>query len=100
MARETYIIDRKTKKLINKADYVPPETSRIVVIKDIDPYRAAAADKQSGKRPVIGGRRQHREFLQRNGYVELGNDGARNRTPGDTSTRQERVDAIKRAMGE
>lgn len=45
-----------------------------MVISDIAPYRASAADKATGARPVIGGRRQHREFMQRNGYRELGND--------------------------
>lgn len=43
------------------------------IIKDVEPYRAVATDVD-GKRPVIGGRRQHREFLQRNGYREVGND--------------------------
>ncbi len=44
------------------------------VIRDLEPYRAAGADVAcDGKRPVVGGRRQHREFLRRNGYVEVGN---------------------------
>lgn len=99
MARETYVIHPKTKELIEKSKYHRQETSRLVVIRDIDPYRAAAADKSTGKRPIIGGRRQHREFLRNNGYVELGNAEPRNRTPGDTTTRSERVAEIKRAMG-
>jgi len=41
---------------------------------DIQPYRAAAVDKESGKVPVIESRKQHREFLKRNDYVEVGND--------------------------
>jgi len=45
----------------------------IQIIKDIEPYRAIATDVD-GKRPAIMGRRQHREFLQRNGYREVGND--------------------------
>jgi len=44
------------------------------VIRDIEPYKAAAVDKQTGKRPIIGGRRQHREFLSANGYREVGNE--------------------------
>lgn len=44
------------------------------LIRDIDPYKTAAADKITGKRVAIGGRAQHREFLKRNGYSEVGND--------------------------
>ncbi len=44
------------------------------IMSDIAPYRTAATDVATGQRAVIGGRRQHREFLRRNGYVELGND--------------------------
>lgn len=43
----------------------------IQVIKDIEPYAAVAVDVATGKRPRIAGRRQHREFLKRNGYVEV-----------------------------
>lgn len=44
------------------------------IMSDIAPYRTAATDVATGQRAVIGGRRQHREFLRRNGYVEVGND--------------------------
>jgi hypothetical protein len=44
------------------------------VIADIPAYQAVAVDKATGKIPVIDGRKQHREFLKRNGYVEVGND--------------------------
>lgn len=67
-----------------------------MVISDIAPYRASAADKATGKRPVIGGRRQHREFLQANGYRELGNDMPAQRR--EESSRGDRVMDIKRAM--
>lgn len=67
-----------------------------MVISDIEPYRASAADKATGKRPVIGGRRQHREFLQANGYRELGNDmPAQRRTE---SSQADRVADIRRAL--
>jgi hypothetical protein len=67
-----------------------------MVMSDLQPYRASAADKATGKRPVIGGRRQHREFLQNNGYRELGNDmPAQHRTE---SSQAERVADIRRAM--
>ena len=37
-------------------------------------YISAAFDKESGKRVSIRSRKQHREFLARNDYVEVGND--------------------------
>lgn len=40
------------------------------IIRDIDPYKAVAVDVATGKRPVIGSRREHRDFLKRNGYHE------------------------------
>ena len=73
------------------------------VISDIEPYRAAGSDIAcEGKRPVIAGRRQHREFLRRNGYVEVGND--RSPSPSDRPSPREaqadRVNDIRRAMGD
>lgn len=41
---------------------------------DIQPYRAVCIDKETGKYPAIQSRKQHREFLARNDYVEVGND--------------------------
>lgn len=47
----------------------------IQVISDIQPYRAVAADIANGnKPPIIRSRREHREFLKRNKYVEVGNE--------------------------
>lgn len=68
-----------------------------MVMSDIIPYRAVAVD-HTGKRPIIGGRRQHREFLRDNGYVELGNDYAPPRR--EELSRPERIADIKRALGE
>lgn len=48
----------------------------IQIIKDIDPYKTVAADV-NGKPAKIGSRREHREFLKRNNYVEVGNDPMR-----------------------
>lgn len=71
---------------------------RPMVISDIDPYRSVAADKATGTRQVIGGRRQHREFLSRNGYREVGNERI---TPKrEEMSAADRVSDIKRAMGE
>lgn len=45
------------------------------IIRDIDPYQAVGGDvANAGKPPKIGGRRQHREYLKRNGYIEVGNE--------------------------
>ena len=44
------------------------------VVQDIAPYQAVAVDIATGKPPRIGSRRQHKEFLRRNGYVEVGNE--------------------------
>lgn len=50
------------------------------IVKDIDPYKTAAADV-NGKQVRIEGRRQHREFLKRNGYQEIGNEAFKQRAP-------------------
>lgn len=67
----------------------------VQIIKDIEPYKPVATDVD-GSRPVIGGRRQHREFLQRNGYREVGNDVpiAPKRAEYDLATGQD----VKRAI--
>lgn len=72
------------------------------IISDIQPYRAVASDIAcDGKRPVIGGRRQHREFLQRNGYVEVGNESSAHHSgPSAREQQADRVHDIKRALGE
>jgi hypothetical protein len=67
-----------------------------MVISDLAEYRAAAADKATGKRPVIGGRRQHREFLQANSYRELGNEIPSVRR--EEMSSGDRVSDIRRAM--
>ena len=69
------------------------------IIADIAPYKPVAADLVSGKRPVIGGRRQHREFLKRNGYIEVGNESQRDTRqygprPGEIAAE------VKRVIGE
>jgi hypothetical protein len=69
-----------------------------MIVSDIKEYRATAVDKATGQRPVIGGRRQHREFLRNNGYRELGNDVPTARR--EQMSKTERVADIRRAMGE
>lgn len=43
---------------------------------DIEPYMTVAADKQTKERVWIRSRQEHKEFLRRNGYVEIGNEKA------------------------
>lgn len=38
------------------------------------PYRAIAADKETGERPLIRSKAEHEAFLRRNGYEEVGTD--------------------------
>ncbi len=66
------------------------------IMSDIAPHRSAATDVASGQRAVIGGRRQHREFLRRNGYVEVGNDYVAPRH--EELSRSERIADIRRVL--
>lgn len=61
---------------------------------DIQPYKAIATDVATGKPPVIGSRREHKEFLRRNNYVEVGNEKMSAERKHDTVSKQE----IKRVM--
>lgn len=99
VTRGSWILDPVTLKLIPKHLYQGPGRSGLQIVRDIESYRPVAADKHTGLRPVIGGRRQHREFLKRNGYIELGNEKLKNNTqlgprPGEVARE------IKRALGE
>jgi hypothetical protein len=52
------------------------------IIRDIDPYQAVGGDiANGGKAPKIMGRRQHREYLKRNNYIEVGNETLRPSKP-------------------
>lgn len=76
------------------------EPSGMQIIRDIEPYRAAASDVASdNKRPVIGGRARHREFLRDNGYREVGNE-ALGREERPTLSKAQRIEDIRRAMGD
>jgi len=50
-----------------------PQSVGLQLIKDIEPYMSVAADV-NGKAPLIRSRREHKEFLKRNGYIEIGNE--------------------------
>lgn len=73
------------------------------IIRDLEPYQAVATDRAIGKPPIIMGRRQHREFLARNHYVETGNENVMGREPVPLSEerreQRERIEVIKHAMG-
>lgn len=81
-----------------RANNARSDLSGPMIVSDIKEYRAAAVDKASGKRPVIGGRRQHREFLKNNGYFEMGNDMPKVQRA--ELTKADRVADIKRAIGD
>jgi hypothetical protein len=66
------------------------------IIKDIDPYRAVAVDVATDSAPAIGSRREHREFLKRNGYHEVGNEKIGRRRQEFTPVR----DDLRRAVQE
>lgn len=68
------------------------------IIKDIEPYKPATVDKDTGQRPVISGRRQHKEFLRNNGYIEIGNSYVAPKR--EELSKSERIADIRRAMGE
>ena len=71
--RATYVM--RNGRLVRKRKAAHPSAAAgPQIISDIAPYRTVATDVATGKRALIGGRRQHREFLRRNGYVEVGND--------------------------
>lgn len=75
-----------------------------LVIPDIGAYQAVAVDVATGKPPVINSRSAHREFLQRNGYTEVGNEsiGSHNRKPGevrgDFNLRKELTEATREVL--
>lgn len=73
------------------------------LIRDIEGYRAMGADVASqGKRPWIGSRSEHRDYLRRNGYVETGNETPKvyDDRPSRREAQRDLVDDIKRARGE
>lgn len=69
------------------------------IIKDIEPYQAVGVDIATGKPPHIGSRSEHREFLKRNGYIEIGNEKpkAKNLDYADISPREikETIDKLR-----
>jgi hypothetical protein len=93
--RATYVM--RNGRLVRKRKAPRPSvTASPQIMSDIAPYRTAATDVATGQRAVIGGRRQHREFLRRNGYVEIGNDYVPPRH--EELGRTERIADIRRVL--
>lgn len=72
------------------------------VVADQAPYQAVAVDCKTGTAPRIEGRAQHREFLRRNSYVEVGNDIPKPRTEvqGDFNVRRELAEATRAVLSQ
>ena len=104
MARFRY--DKELDAIVPVGDgsnYFEEKANGPTIIKDIDGYRAMGADVAcGGKRPWIGSRSAHRDYLRRNGYVETGNETPRVYDDRPTTRQQQegRIHDIKRAMGE
>jgi hypothetical protein len=95
--RATYVM--RDGRLVRKRKVTRRSAAAVAgpqIMSDIAPYRTAATDVATGRRAVIGGRRQHREFLSRNGYVELGNDYVPPRH--DELSHTERIADIRRVL--
>ena len=104
MTRRTYVYDRDLDVMVMirgpGVNHPDDFEHSMHIIRDIEPYRTAAADVASeNKRPVIGSRSRHREFLSDNNYVEVGNERPISGERPQLS-RDERVNDIRRAMGD
>lgn len=71
-----------------------------MVIADIAPYQAMGVDVATGKAPVITSRSQHRDYLKRNGFVEVGNEMPKRDTTlkGDYNVRAELREAVREVL--
>jgi hypothetical protein len=108
--KRTFVYDRDLDAMVEVTPWSNrPKEARpsdgVQIIRDLDTYRTVAGDVANGGDPVtIGGRRQHREFLARNNYVEAGNELSHmGKKPEHwTEARDRKVDLIndiKRAAG-
>jgi hypothetical protein len=94
--RETYVL--RGGQLVAKR-LVEPRTHRDqapMIMRDIAPYRSIAVDVATGARALVGGRAQHRDFLRRNNYVEVGNAYVAPRR--EELARIDRIADIQRAL--
>lgn len=72
MARQRYIAVGD--KWVPIEEFERPDSPHHHVMPDIEPYQAMAVDVATGIAPVIKSRSEHREYLKRNGLVEIGNE--------------------------
>jgi hypothetical protein len=73
-----------------------------MITPDISAYQAVAVDVATGKPPVISSRSAHRDFLKRNGYVEVGNESVGRKAGevrGDFNVRGDLTQATRKALG-
>lgn len=106
MTRRTYVYDADLDAMVDITRSNRPEAPHkgqgLQIIRDLDPYQAVATDVALGAPPFITGRRQHKEFLRRNNYQEVGNDfsnpGARTWVD-EKRDQLDRVADVKRAAG-
>ena len=68
---KVYVYDPVTKEMVPKRNRPPKGEGEVVIMKDIEPYKAIGGD-MAGK--WITSRSKHREFLKRNGFIEVGNE--------------------------
>ena len=98
MIRDTFVmrngelVPKRLAQPLERKDNAP------MVISDLKEYRTIAIDKATGTRTTIDGRRDHREFLKRNGYVELGNDYVPPKR--EELSRSDRMSDIRRVLGD
>lgn len=95
--RKTYRYDPETKDLIPLERWLAKygsSTKSHHVIPDIDPYVAIAGD-MAGK--VIRSRKEHREFLRRNNFEEIGNEKDYMTRNGGMSDDNPNLDSDKRS---
>ena len=104
MTRRTYIYDRELDAMVQISG---PETNHpqqqpgggMHIIRDIEPYRTAGSDiAHDNKRIMVGSRSEHRDFLRRNDYIEVGNERPRSGEVPELS-RKDRIEDIRRALG-
>ena len=69
--RQTFVWDPFVKKLVPKGTETHAPEGRVYIQGDIEPYKALGGD-MAGQ--WITSRSQHREFLKRNGFIEVGNE--------------------------
>lgn len=70
-----------------------------MIVGDYEPYKAVAIDKKTGEMPVIGSRKQHQEFLKRNGYRQVETDSRPREIQGDFNVRKELAEATMKVLG-